>query len=59
MVGYRKYSRKYRVWGSGINMVQSQKVTLIEALPVKLNLFDNDYNDDNDDTFLDLESSSA
>ena len=59
MVGYGKDSKTYRIWESGTKIVEFRNVTFMEALPVKLNLFDNDYNDDNDDTFLDLESSSA
>ena len=36
---------------------QVPKCDSIETLPVKLNTFDHHYNDGNDDTFLDLESS--
>ena len=43
---------------SGTKIIESRNVTSIETLPVKLNAFDHDHNDGNDDTFIDLESSS-
>ena len=58
MVGYAKDSKTYRIWESGTKIVESRNVTFIETLPVKLNAFDHDHNDVNDDTFLNLESSS-
>ena len=58
MVGYGKDSRTYLIWEPGTKIVEPQNVTLIEALPVKLDTFDHDHNDRNDDTFFDLESSS-
>ena len=57
MVGYGKGSKTYRIWESGTKIIESRNVTSIETLPVKLNAFDHDHNDGNDDTFLDLESS--
>ena len=58
MVGYGKDEKTYQIWESGTKIVESRNVTFIEALPVKLIAFDHDHNDDNGDTFLDLESSS-
>ena len=58
MVGYGKDSKTYRIWESGTKIVESRNVTFIETFPVRLNAFDRDHNDGNDDTFLDLESSS-
>ena len=58
MVGYGNYSKTYRIWESGIKIVEYRNVTLIETLLFKLNTFDHDHNDGIDDTFLDLESSS-
>ena len=58
MVGYGKYSKAYRIWESGTKIVESRNVTCIETLPVKLNAFDHDHNNGNDDIFLDLRSSS-
>ena len=58
MVGYGKDSRTYLIWEPGTKIVEPRNVTLIEALPVKLDTFDHDHNDRNDDTFFDLESSS-
>ena len=43
---------------SGTKIAESRNVAFIETLPVKLNAFDHDHNDGNDDAFLDLESSS-
>ena len=57
MVGYGKKSKTYRIWESRTKIVESRNA-FIETLPVKLNAFDHDHNDGNDDTFLDLESSS-
>ena len=56
--GYGKDSKTYRIWDSGTKIVESRNVTFIETFPVRLNAFDRDHNDGNDDTFLDLESSS-
>ena len=50
--------KTYRTWESGTKIVESRNVTFIETLPIKLDDFDHDHNDANDDTFLDLESSS-
>ena len=58
MVGYGKDSKTYRIWESETKIVEPRNVTFIENLPVKLNAFDHNHNDGNDDTFLDLESSS-
>ena len=58
MVGYGKDSKTYWIRESGTKIVESRNVTFIETLPVKLNAFDHDHNDGNDDTFLDRESSS-
>ena len=58
MAGYGKDSKTYRIWESGTKIVESRNVTFIETLRVNLNAFDRDHNDGNDDTFLDLESSS-
>ena len=57
MVEYGKDSKTYRICESGTKIVESRNVTFIETLLVKLNAFDHDHNDGNDDTFLDLESS--
>ena len=57
MVGCGKDSKAYLIWESGTKIVESRNFTFIETLPVKLNAFDHDHNDANDDTFLDLESS--
>ena len=57
MVGYGNDSKTYRIWESGTKIVESRNVTFTETLPVKLNAFEHDPNDGNDDTFLDLESS--
>ena len=59
MVGYGKDSKTYRIWESGTKIAESRNVTFIEALPAELNAFDHDHNDGNDDTFLDLESSTS
>ena len=58
MVGYGKDSKTYWIRESGTKIVESRNVTFIETLPVKFNAFDHDHNDGNDETFLDLESSS-
>ena len=58
MVGYGKDSKTHRNWESGTKIVESRNVTFIETVPDKLNAFDHDHNDGNDDTFRDLESSS-
>ena len=58
MLGYGKDSKTHRIWESGTKIVESRNVKFMETLPVKLNGFDHDHNDGNDDTFLDLESSS-
>ena len=58
MVGYGKDSKTCRIWESGTKIVESRNITFIETLPVKLNGVDHDHNDGNDDTFLDLKSSS-
>ena len=57
MVGYGKDSKTYRIWESGTKVVESLNVTFIETHAVKLNAFDHDLNDGNNDNFLDLESS--
>ena len=57
MIGYGEGSKAYRIWESGTKIVESRNVIFIETLPVKLNAFDHDHSDGNDDTFLDLESS--
>ena len=57
MVGYGKYSKAYRIWESGTKIVESRNVIFIETLPVKLNAFDHDHYNGNDDIFLDLRSS--
>ena len=59
MVGYGKDSKTSRIWESGGKIVQSRNVTFIETLPVKLNVFDHDHNDGNDDIFHGLTSSSV
>ena len=58
MVGYGKDSKTYQIWESGTKIVEPRNITFIETLSVKVNAFDHDHNDGNDDTFLDLESSS-
>ena len=58
IVGYGKDSKTYRICESATKIVEPRNVTLIETLPVKLDVFDHDHNDGNDDTFLNLESSS-
>ena len=58
MVGYGKDSKIYWIRESGTKIVESRHLTFIETVPVKINAFDHDHNDGNDDTFLDLESSS-
>ena len=57
MVGYGKDSKIYWIRESGTKIVESRHLTFIETVPVKINAFDHDHNDGNDDTFLDLESS--
>ena len=52
MVGYGKDSKTYRIWESGTKIVESRNVIFIETLPIKLNAFDHDHNDGNDDTCL-------
>ena len=59
MVGYGEDPKTYRIWESGTKIVESQYVTFIETLPVKLNTLDHDHNDGDDDIFLDLESLST
>ena len=58
MVGYRNDSTTNRIFESGTKIVVSRNVAFFETFPVKLNAFDHDNSDDNDDAFLDLEPSS-